>query len=202
MFTGIVEAVGEVVSLTRRGESTRIAIRAPGLAREVKLGESVAVNGCCLTIAEPHAAELRFDAIRETLEKTALGDLAPGARVNLERAMAASARFDGHIVQGHVDEAGRVRELRKRGEDVQLFVETSRAFAELCVPKGSVTVQGVSLTLVGVADGGFDVALIPHTLAVTTLGALRPGDRVNLEADVLGKYVRKYLERIAPGLRA
>ncbi|HEU4428218.1 MAG TPA: riboflavin synthase [Myxococcota bacterium] len=201
MFTGIVEAVGDVVSVTPRGETARIAVRSP-LAREVKLGESVALNGCCLTIAESHAEELRFDAIRETLEKTALGDLAKGARVNLERAMAASARFDGHIVQGHVDEAGRVREWRRRGADVQLFVQTSRAFADQCVPKGSVTVQGVSLTIVGVAEDGFDVALIPHTLEVTTLGDLGVGARVNLEADVLGKYVRKYLERVLPERRA
>ncbi len=201
MFTGIVEAIGEVVSLAPRGETTRIAVRSP-LAREVRLGESVAVNGCCLTIVESHAGELRFDAIRETLERTALGDLIAGARVNLERALAASARFDGHIVQGHVDEAGRVREWRRRGEDVQLFVETSREFADACVAKGSVTVQGVSLTIVGVADDGFDVALIPHTLQVTTLGGLAPGARLNLEADVLGKYVRRYLERMLPGRSA
>ncbi len=200
MFTGIVEALADVASVTPRGETTRIAVRSP-LAREVKLGESVAVNGCCLTIVEAHDAELRFDAIRETLERTALGDLVAGARVNLERAMAASARFDGHIVQGHVDEAGRVREWRRRGDDVQLFVATSREFADQCVAKGSVTVQGVSLTIVGVESEGFDVALIPHTLEVTTLGALAPGARVNLEADVLGKYVRKYLERILPEKR-
>jgi riboflavin synthase len=200
MFTGIVEAVGEVVAVAPRGETSRLHVRSP-LAREVKLGDSVALNGCCLTIMEPHPDELRFEAIRETLEKTALGDLATGSRVNLERAMAASARFDGHIVQGHVDEAGRVREWRRRGEDVQLFVQTSRAFADQCVPKGSVTVQGVSLTIVGVVDDGFDVALIPHTLAVTTLGALRAGERVNLEADVLGRYVRKILERMLPERR-
>ncbi len=200
MFTGIVEAVGDVVSLAARGETTRIAVRS-ALAREVKLGESVAVNGCCLTIVEPHAEELRFEAIRETLEKTALGDLTAGARVNLERAMMASARFDGHIVQGHVDEAGRVREWRRRGEDVQLFVETSREFADACIAKGSVTVQGVSLTIVGVAHDGFDVALIPHTLQVTTLGALTVGVRVNLEADVLGRYVQKYVARILGGKR-
>jgi riboflavin synthase len=201
LFTGIVEAVGEVVSVTARGETSRLSVRSP-LAREVRLGDSVALNGCCLTIAESHAQELRLDAIRETLAKTALGDLAVGSRVNLERAMAASARFDGHLVQGHVDEAGRVREWRKRGEDVQLFVQTSREFAEQCVPKGSVTLQGVSLTIVDVTHDGFDVALIPHTLAVTTLGALAIGERVNLEADVLGRYVRKYLERMLPERRA
>lgn len=195
MFTGIVEAVGDVASLAARGETTRIAVRSP-LAREVKLGESVAVNGCCLTSVAPHAELLSFDAIRETLARTALGDLTAGARVNLERAMTASARFDGHIVQGHVDEAGRVRSFRRRGEDVQLFVQTSREFADACIAKGSVTVQGVSLTIVDVAHDGFDVALIPHTLQVTTLGALAVGARVNLEADVLGRYVQKYLARI------
>lgn len=201
MFTGIVEALGDVVAVTPRGETSRIHVRSP-LAQEVRLGDSVAVNGCCLTIMEPHAEELRFEAIRETLAKTALGELAAGSRVNLERAMSASARFDGHIVQGHVDEAGRVREWRRRGEDVQLFVQTSREFADQCIPKGSVTLQGVSLTIVGVASDGFDVALIPHTLEVTTLGALREGERVNLEADVLGRYVRKYLERMLPERRA
>lgn len=200
MFTGIVEAVGDVVSLTPGGETTRIAVRS-ALAREVRLGESVAVNGCCLTIVEPNASELRFDAIRETLEKTALGDLTAGARVNLERAMAPSARFDGHIVQGHVEEAGRVREWRRRGGDVQLFIATSREFANQCVPKGSVTLQGVSLTIVGVESESFDVALIPHTLDVTMLRDLVPGARVNLEADLLGKYVRKYMERIFPERR-
>jgi riboflavin synthase len=201
VFTGIVEAVGEVACVTLRGETARLHVRSP-LAREVRLGESVALNGCCLTIMEPHPEELRFEAIRETLDKTALGELRAGSRVNLERAMAASARFDGHIVQGHVDEAGRVREWRRRGQDVQLFVQSSREFAASCIPKGSVTVQGVSLTIVGVADDGFDVALIPHTLEVTTLGSLRVGERVNLEADVLGRYVRKYLERMLPELRA
>jgi riboflavin synthase len=195
MFTGIVEAIGEVAAVTPRGETTRIAVRSP-LAGEVKLGESVALNGCCLTIMESHAEELRFEAIRETLEKTALGDLVAGSRVNLERAMLASARFDGHMVQGHVDEAGRVREWHRRGEDVQLFVQTSREFADACIAKGSVTVQGVSLTIVDVAHDGFDVALIPHTLQVTTLGALAVGARVNLEADVLGRYVQKYVARI------
>ena len=202
MFTGIIETLGEVIAVEARGSVARLAIRAPLLAPELKQGESVAVNGCCLTIVEPNPTELRFEAVRETLDRTALGDLAAGARVNLERAMAASARFDGHIVQGHVDETGRVRELRRRGEDVQLFVSASPAFTELLVEKGSVAVQGVSLTVVGVEAAGFDVALIPHTLEVTTLGALAPGARVNLEADVLGKYVRKYLDRVLPGARS
>jgi riboflavin synthase len=196
VFTGIVEATGEVTAIEPRGTLVRLAVRVPALAREAALGDSVAVNGACLTVAEPHEEELRFDAVAETLARTALGDLARGARVNLERALRADARLDGHIVQGHVDEAGRVRALRREGEDVRLEIATSKAFAELLVPKGSVAIDGVSLTVVDAGPEGFDVALIPHTLEVTTLWRLAPGMRVNLEADVLGKYVRRYLERL------
>jgi riboflavin synthase len=198
MFTGIVETVGSVAGVSPRGETTRLSIDAPAIAAEVKIGDSVSVNGGCLTVIAAQDGRLTFEAIRETLERTALGGLRAGSRVNLERAMRADARLDGHIVQGHVDEAGRVRELRRRGEDVQLFVGCSPPFAELLVPKGSVAIEGVSLTVVGVGEDGFDVALIPHTLASTTLGDLRGGERVNLEADVLGKYVKRYLERVVP----
>jgi riboflavin synthase len=194
VFTGIVEAVGRVARLERRGESARLEIDAPELAGEVRLGDSVAVNGACLTIAAEHRERLVFEAVLETLDRTTLGGLAPGARVNLERALRADGRLDGHIVQGHVDETGCVRSLERRGEDVRLAVGTTPGFAALLVPKGSAAVDGVSLTVVGVGEEAFDVALIPHTLAITTLGGLRPGDRVNLEADVLGKYVRRYLE--------
>jgi riboflavin synthase len=200
MFTGIVETMGSVAVVSPRGETTRLSIDAPAIAAENKIGDSVSVSGCCLTVVAAQDGRLTFEAIRETLERTALGALRAGSRVNLERAMRADARLDGHIVQGHVDEAGRVRELRRRGEDVQLFVECSRSFAELLVPMGSVAIDGVSLTVVGVGDDGFDVALIPHTLASTTLGDLRGGERVNLEADVLGKYVKRYLERVLPSL--
>ena len=204
MFTGIVEAVGRVASSEPRGDVARIRVEAPELASAVALGDSVAVDGTCLTIAEVDPRHLVFDAIQETLERTTLGGLGPGDDVNLERAMRADARFDGHIVQGHVDEAGTVRSLERDGDDVRLFITTSPTFAELLVEKGSVTVGGVSLTVVGVVADGFDVALIPHTLEVTNLSALQPGARVNLEADVLGKYVQRYLARItgregAPG---
>ncbi len=205
MFTGIVEAVGRVESVKPRGEHVRLEVVEPRLAAEIALGDSVLVNGACLTIADlGPAAEgrLAFDAIRETLDRTSLGALGPGSSVNLERAMRADGRFDGHIVQGHVDERGRVRSWDREGSDVRLDVETSAEFADLLVGKGSVTIDGVSLTVVGVRGDGFDVALIPHTLEVTTLGRLEPGVPVNLEADVLGKYVKQYLERIAPGLGA
>ena len=202
MFTGIVETVGRVVAIEPQGEKTRLVLEAPAVTDALPIGASVAVNGACLTVVEVQGGCVAFEAVRETLERSSLGGLRVGSKVNLERAMRADARLDGHIVQGHVDEAGRVREWRKRGEDVQLFVQTSRDFAQSCVAKGSVTVQGVSLTIVGVADDGFDVALIPHTLKVTTLGELAVGARVNLEADVLGRYVRKYLERMLPEKRA
>jgi len=198
MFTGIIETVGDVVEILARGETTRLTLDAPAIAAGVRVGDSVSVNGACLTLVAAEAGRLCFEAVRETLERTALGELRVGSRVNLERALRADARLDGHIVQGHVDEAGRVRELRRRGEDVQLFVACSSDFADCLVPKGSVAIEGVSLTVVGVGDDGFDVALIPHTLAVTTLASLRGGERVNLEADVLGKYVKRYLERVLP----
>src|SRR5690606_2908944 len=156
----------------------------------------IAVNGACLTVTAVEDGCLAFDAVPETLARTSLGALAPGARVNLERAMRADGRFDGHIVQGHVDGTGRVRALERDGDDVRLRVACAPELARLLVPKGSVAVDGVSLTVAEVDDDGFAVALIPHTLAETNLGERRPGDLVNLEADVLGKYVLRYLERI------
>jgi riboflavin synthase len=196
MFTGIVEAIGTVRALERRGSRAELLVEEPRLAAEARLGDSIAVNGACLTVAAIVPPVLRFDAVQETLERSALGELGAGGRVNLERALRADARLDGHLVQGHVDATGRVRELRREGDDVRLFVECEPAFTEWLVEKGSVAIDGVSLTVVGVTQTGFDVALIPHTLAVTTLGTLRPGQRVNLEADVLGKYVKRHLERM------
>ena len=198
MFTGIVETVGIVVGLDLRGEIARIELEAPAILEGVRIGDSVAVNGACLTVTRVDPPRLAFDAVRETLERTCLGALEPGARVNLERALRADARFDGHIVQGHVDATGRVRALERRGTDVRLVVEVGEAFAGELVPKGSVAIDGVSLTVVGVEPDGFDVVLIPHTLKETTLGERRPGDPVNLEADVLGKYVKRHLERLLP----
>jgi riboflavin synthase len=196
MFTGIVETVGTIRDIQRRGDLVRIRVEAPEVAREVGLGQSISVDGACLTVTEFDQTSFCFDAVPETLERTSLGGLAAESKVNLERAMRLDARFDGHIVQGHVDEAGRVRELRREGDDARLFVACTEEFSDLLVEKGSVAIAGVSLTVVGVEAAGFDVALIPHTLEVTTLGALMPGDRVNLEADVLGKYVKRYLERV------
>jgi len=185
-----------VASAEPRGEVIRFAIEAPEVTDGVKLGDSVAINGTCLTVVDVAGGVLSFEAIRETLERTSLAGLGQGTRVNLERAMRADARLDGHIVQGHVDATGRVERLERDGDDVRFHVACDAEFADLLVEKGSVAIDGVSLTVVGVRDDGFDVALIPHTLAVTILGERKPGDPVNLEADVLGKYVKKYLERV------
>jgi riboflavin synthase len=188
--------VGEVVAHQPQEAGARLIVAVPSIAHELQLGESVAVNGTCLTVTEVSGSRVAFDAVQETLDCTSLGGLRVGGRVNLERALRADGRLDGHIVQGHVDETGTVRELAVRENDTRLSVATSPAFLDWLVEKGSVAVDGVALTVVGVSADGFDVALIPHTLAITTLGALAPGDRVNLEADVLGKYVRRYLTRV------
>lgn len=198
MFTGIIETMGELIAIEQEGEITHLKVRAPDVAEGLAVGDSVANNGVCLTVTSAAAGVMSFDAIQETLDKTALGALSVGDSINLERAMAADGRFGGHIVQGHVDTTGQVRDFVKEGEDVRLHIQTSEDFAELLVPKGSVTIHGVSLTVVDVVKDGFDVALIPVTLCDTTLGALKVGDPVNLEADIIGKYVQRYLARMVP----
>lgn len=203
MFTGIVEHVGPVVAVEPLADLRRLKIDLGPIAEGVKLGDSIACAGCCLTVTALEGTVLSFDAVAETLDRTRIGGLGVGDRVNLERAMAAGARFDGHIVQGHVDGTGRVRRLERAGEggnEVELHVECEPELAAQLVDKGSVTIDGVSLTVVTVVEDGFHVALIPHTLEVTTLSDLSAGDPVNLEVDVFGKYVKQYLDRVLPGL--
>jgi riboflavin synthase alpha subunit len=197
VFTGIVERVARIARLEPAGERLELEVQAGGeIAREVRIGDSVALNGCCLTVVAVRGERLAFQAVPETLRRTSLGACKRGDLVNVERAMRADARLDGHIVQGHVDGTGTVRELRPEGDDLLLRIDAPRELAVQLVAKGSVAVEGVSLTVVEPDERGFWVALIPHTRAVTTLGALAPGQAVNLELDVLGKYVWKYLERI------
>ncbi len=198
MFTGIIEAVGRIAGIERAGDLARLAIDAAEIVEGVRIGDSVAVNGCCLTVTRIEGGRLHFEAVRETLERTSLGELVENARVNLERAMRAGGRLDGHIVQGHVDGTGEVRSLERRGDDVRLVVDCGSEISDFLVEKGSVAIDGVSLTVVDVLPSGFDVALIPHTLDATNLGDRKPSDRVNLEADVLGKYVKRYLDRVVP----
>jgi riboflavin synthase len=203
MFTGIVEELGAVVALEDQGDAVRLTVEGPLVTTDVKLGDSVSVNGCCLTVAVRDAEQLTFDMMRETLDKTSLGALSEGDRVNLERAVTPTGRLGGHIVQGHVDGTGALvrRTPSEHWEVVE--IELPGELARYVVPKGSVTVDGVSLTVVEVSTGSttetgsFTVSLIPETLSRTTLGLKQPGDPVNLEVDVIAKYVEKMLQERA-----
>jgi riboflavin synthase len=195
MFTGIVEELGEVLTLDRDHDSARITVRGPLAATDVKHGQSVAVNGCCLTVVEPRPDAFTADVMAETLDRTSLGDLAPGSRVNLERAVTPLDRLGGHLVQGHVDGVGTIvgREHSERWDVVTIAVPAD--LIRYVALKGSIAVDGVSLTVSGLSDeaGTFAVSLIPTTLALTTLGLKAPGDLVNLEVDVVAKYVERLL---------
>ncbi len=198
MFTGIVETVGVIEAVELGDDLTRILVDAEPIGNGVEPGDSVSVNGGCLTVTSIRNGCLAFEVIRETMERTSLKDLKVGARVNLERAMRAGDRLDGHIVQGHVDGVGTVLRMIKNGNDVRLQIDCDPELADCVVEKGSIAVDGVSLTVAALLPSGFEVALIPHTLKVTTLCDRQPHDRVNLEVDVLGKYVKRYLERLLP----
>lgn len=193
MFTGITEVLGTIRRVESDGDGRTLTIAVPSWADELTLGESVAVNGVCLTVVAHDAETCTFQAGPETLQRTNLGELSSGSRVNLERALRLGDRLGGHWVQGHVDGLGRMDERVRQGAWDFLWFSCPAALAEQMVPKGSVTVDGISLTLVDVAADRFRVALIPHTLAVTTLGFKQPGATVNLETDILAKYVWKCL---------
>ncbi|MCC6749532.1 MAG: riboflavin synthase [Deltaproteobacteria bacterium] len=192
MFTGLVRSVGEVAARLPRGKVTLLRVRTE-LAEGLKLGDSLAVNGVCLTVVrrEPGVAEVEM--VPETLARTTLGELVPGARVNLEPALSLGEPLGGHLVQGHVDGVGHLRAVVPQGESRELTFEAPEALLRYVVEKGSIAVDGVSLTVAALEPAGFRVALVPHTLQVTTLGARAPGDRVNLEVDLLAKYVERLL---------
>ncbi len=197
VFTGIVRERGRVVSVARRGASVRLAVAAPETSAATAVGDSIAVTGVCLTAVDVRDERLSFDAVPETLVRTSLARLSEGALVNLEPALRAGQPLGGHMVQGHVDAVGRVRRVEPEGEGIRMEVEAPPEVLRYCVEKGSVAVDGVSLTIAALREGSFEVALVPHTLRATTLGERRPGDDVNLEADVLAKY----LERLLAGRR-
>jgi riboflavin synthase len=192
MFTGLVEALAPVEHVALESDGRALVIAAP-FSAELVLGDSVAINGACLTVVARDDRTCRFQAGPETLRKTNLGELQPGDRVNLERALRLGDRLGGHLVQGHVDGIGRIASRQRQGEWDVVWFSCSASLAEQLVPKGSVTVDGISLTVVDVTADGFSVALIPHTLALTTLGFKGPGASVNLETDILAKYVWKCL---------
>jgi riboflavin synthase len=191
VFTGIVRERAAVVAF-RDG---RLEVEAPATAADAAVGDSVAVDGVCLTVVARDGARLAFDVVPETVRRSALGRIEPGADVNLEPALRPLDRLGGHVVQGHVDAVGRIRSVEPEGDGLRVWVEAPPEVLRLCVEKGSIAVQGVSLTIAALDDGGFAVALIPHTLAETTLGGLSAGDEVNLETDVLAKHVERLLNR-------
>jgi riboflavin synthase len=195
MFTGIVEELGEVLALDRAHDSARITIRGPLVATGARHGQSIAVNGCCLTVVSQGRDEFTADVMAETLDRTSLGALAPGSRVNLERSVTPLDRLDGHLVQGHVDGVGAIvsRAPAERWDVVTISAPGS--LLRYVAIKGSIAVDGISLTVSGLSDdaGTFSVSLIPATLELTTLGSKAPGDPVNLEVDVVAKYVERLL---------
>jgi len=194
MFSGIVEALGHVVELRPEPPGCRLIVREPKVAVETAVADSISVNGCCLTVVETDDQTMAFDAGPETLSRTNLGDLKPGSPVNLERALAIGDRLGGHFVSGHIDGTGRLLERHDMGEWSDFFFSVPRELAVQMASKGSIAVDGVSLTIVQCEPDRFSVALIPFTLEVTTLGSLKVGDRVNLETDILAKYVQRLAE--------
>ncbi len=192
MFTGLVEEVGIVKGITR-GAGARITVAAKVVSDGAKLGDSIAINGVCLTITNISGNELSFDAVEETLSRSNLGRLRPGDTMNLERAVSADRLFGGHFVLGHVDGLGTIVSFEKEPGETMIVVRASEEIMRYVVPKGSIAVDGMSLTVAWEKDDQFAVAIIPHTFANTTLATRRPGDAVNLETDILGKYIDKLI---------
>jgi riboflavin synthase len=193
MFTGLVETLATILAIEQRPPGKRLVVDAGDLARDAALGDSVSVSGCCLTVVWKEGERLGFDAGPETLQRTTLASLAVGRHVNLERSLRAGDRLGGHFVTGHIDGLGSLSKRHDAGDWSTFWFRVPLQLARQMASKGSVAVEGVSLTLVDVEAESFSVALIPHTLAVTTLGKLRVGDQVNIETDVLAKYVEKQL---------
>ena len=191
MFTGLVEETGELLALERSTAGARLTLRAPIVASDAHLGDSVAVNGCCLTVTTQEGEKLAFDLLDETLARTNLGQLASGAPVNLERALAAHARLGGHFVQGHIDTTSPVLAFEQVKADHRLEIALPKEFARYVAFKGSIAIDGISLTVAEVRDRSFVVWIIPHTLSVTNLRTKKAGGLVNLEFDLLAKYVER-----------
>jgi riboflavin synthase len=195
VFTGIVKELGVVVSLDEVGGGRELVVRAPETAAHAAVGDSVAIDGCCLTATALDGDAISFHAVPETIARSTLGTLEPRVRVNVEPAVRAGDPLGGHYVQGHVDAVGRVRSVEVEGDGARVVLEAPADVLRYCVEKGSVTVAGVSLTVAEVTEDAFAVVLVPHTLSATTLSDLAPGRPVNLEADVIAKYVERLLHR-------
>jgi riboflavin synthase len=193
MFTGIIEELGNVKTLRRNAGGARLSISASVVLGTTSLGDSICVNGVCLTVVELNANDFSADVALETLNVTNLGSLKTGANVNLERALQLSARIGGHLVSGHVDAVGRIREKREEGNAWRITIDAPDAALRYIIKKGSIAVDGISLTVADMDKSGFSIAMIPHTAKLTTLGFRTAGDTVNLETDLIGKYVERLL---------
>lgn len=193
MFTGLVETVGRVRSIKRGAASSVLSIEAPAIMQGVRIGDSIATNGVCLTATRVDDAGFCADVMHETLRRSSLGALSAGSTVNLERAMPANGRFGGHIVSGHIDGTGTIRRIRRDQNAVRFAIEAPASIMALIVQRGSVAIDGISLTVAELAADAFEVSIIPHTIEQTTLSHRKPGDAVNLENDVVGKYVQRLL---------
>jgi riboflavin synthase len=195
VFTGIVRELGVVAEAEEAGGGRALVVRAPETAARARIGDSVAIDGCCLTATAVDGGAIAFHAVPETIARTTLGDLERDHEVNVEPAVRAGEELGGHYVQGHVDAVGRIQSVEAEGESLRVFVEAPDDVLRYCVEKGSITVDGVSLTVAELASDAFAVALVPQTLGATTLSDLEPGQAVNLEADVLAKYVERLLSQ-------
>ena len=193
MFTGLVEATGRIRSIEFCGDQARLSVELP-FADELNDGESVAVNGCCLTVTSHDDETACFDVLKQTLDVTSLGELSQGRQVNLERAMLAGGRFGGHFVQGHVDAAGEILDLSEHGQDYRLEISLPEEIQSLCIDKGSLAIDGISLTIAELNDASAVFWIIPHTMQETRLNDAEVGQKVNLEADVIAKHVAKLME--------
>jgi len=194
MFTGIIETLGEVVSLEKKEDTLLLGLKAKKIYRKVKVGESISVNGVCLTLTKKSKGVLYFQLVRETLERSNLGDLKEGDKVNLERSLRLKDPLGGHIILGHVDGVGVIKKREDFKESSNIWVDLPENLKSMVIPKGSIALDGVSLTIAKIEEDSIMIALIPHTLKLTTLGFKKEGDKVNVEIDVIGKWVKKILE--------
>ena len=195
MFTGIIEELGKVQRIARGSKEQRLVINCKKILEDIHIGDSIAVNGVCLTVVDFSINSFSADVMNETFSRSGLGELTPGSVVNLERAMAVNGRFGGHIVSGHIDGTGKIKSVRQDGNAVWFEISVDSIILSGIVEKGSIAIDGISLTVAAVGPDSFKVSIIPHTLKETVLGGRRVGDRVNLENDVIGKYISKFLGR-------
>lgn len=193
MFTGIIEEVGKIAQIHKQGEFAVVTINATKVLQDVHLGDSIAVNGICLTVTSFSSNQFTADVMSETLKRTSLGELKPNSSVNLERAMAANGRFGGHIVSGHIDGTGEIAEIIPAHNSTWYRIKTSPKLMRYIIEKGSITIDGISLTVVDTDDESFRVSIIPHTIKETNLGSKKIGSIVNLENDIVGKYIEQFL---------